>query len=363
MTERVHNFGGGPAALPLEVLEEAQRELTHFRNTGMSLMELSHRSPAYDQVHNEVIENVQKLLGFDGDQFAVLLLGGGARTQFVMSAYNLLRIGDTGQYISSGRWSELAFTEAGLLGNVKKIWSGDNEDFTRLPKPSEYNVNPNSRYLHITSNNTIEGTQYPAPPEAGDVPLVADMTSELFSRKLELNKYGVIYAAAQKNFGPAGVTAVIVRRDILASCRDDIPAIWSYKKIYEKNSLLNTPPTFNIYVMGLFLKHMIKQGGVEAMAQASEQKAEIMYSAIDNSDNFYRGKANLDSRSKMNVTFRLPTEELEAQFIDEAKQEGFVGIKGHRSVGGIRVSIYNAVKVESVRAMADFMQFFRENAV
>ena len=362
MTDRAHNFGGGPAALPIEILEEAQRELVNFRSTGMSLMELSHRSPAYDEVHNEAIENVQKLLGFNSDQFSVLFFGGGARTQFVMSAYNLLGPDDLGQYLSTGRWSELACAEAGKLGHTELIWSAESSGFSKVPTASDFQINPDSRYLHFTSNNTIEGTQYPSAPDAGSVPLVADMTSELFSRKLDLDKYGVIYAGAQKNFGPAGVTLLIVRNDMLESCREDIPEIWSYKKFDAKNSLLNTPPTFSIYMVGLFLKWIIKNGGIDAMTAASEEKSKIMYDMIDSSDNFYRGKAEPESRSKMNVTFRLPTEELEQQFIEEAKNENFVGIKGHRSVGGIRVSIYNAVRKESVQTMADFMKHFKEKA-
>ena len=361
MTDRVYNFGGGPAALPLEVLEHAQSELVNYKSAGMSVMEMSHRSPEYDEIHNQAIESFYSLLNISAEDFSIIFMGGGARTQFVLVPYNLLTSETHGEYLSTGRWSELAHSEASKISNAKKIWSGESERFTRVPIASDFIVDPNSSYLHYTSNNTIVGTQFQDPPASGDVPLISDMTSELMSRPLDMSKFGLIYAAAQKNFGPAGVTAVIIRKDILDRCNDNLPGAWSYKQMDEKNSLLNTPPTFNIYMMGLFLKHLLSQGGLAKIERLNREKAKIMYDAIDKSDNFYRGAASKESRSIMNVTFRLPTEELEQRFIYEAKQNRFVGIKGHRSVGGVRVSIYNASTLEGVNALTDFMGDFRAN--
>ena len=362
MTDRVLNFGGGPAAIPLEVLEEAQADLVNHKSSGMSVMEMSHRSADYDQIHNGAIESMYKLLGISSDDFSVIFMGGGARAQFALVPYNLLDAGSHAEYLSTGRWSELAHSEASKIANVKKIWSGEPVSFTKIPQSSDYQISPDAGYLHYTSNNTIAGTQFISPPDSGSVPLISDMTSELFSRPIDMSKFGLIYAGAQKNFGPAGVTAVIIRKDILDQCRDDLPGAWSFKAMAEKNSLLNTPPTFNIYIAGLYLKHLLAQGGLAEVDRQNREKAKIMYEAIDNSDNFYRGAAEVQSRSIMNVTFRLPTEELEQKFIADAKENCMVGIKGHRSVGGIRVSIYNAAKVEDVQTMVGFMQNFKEAA-
>ncbi len=358
---RVHNFGAGPAALPLPVLEEVRRELLDFRGTGMSILEASHRGAAYGEVHQGTVAALRELLGGAPDH-EVLFMGGGARTQFGAVPWNLLPAGASADYLVTGRWAELAAAEAAKRGTARIAWSSEATGHDRVPAPGEYRVDPEAAYLHYTSNNTIFGTQLAAPPAAGPVPLVCDMSSDVLSRPLDLARFGLVYAGAQKNLGPAGVTVVVVRRDLLERSSADLPDTLSYRKVAEKDSLLNTPPVFAIYVVGLVVRHLLARGGVAAAAERNEAKAGLLYRVIDESDGFYRGHARPDSRSRMNVTFRLPTEELERRFLDEAERAGMAGLKGHRSVGGIRASLYNAVELASVEALAELMTDFRRRS-
>ena len=355
---RVHNFGAGPAALPLNVLERAQAELLDFEATGRSILELSHRSPQYDTVHEQARTRLLDLLGA-GDDFEVLFMGGGARTQFSLVPMNLLTSGRKADYLTTGRWSELALAAGEQLDGASELWSGKPEGFARVPIPGDYTVTPGAAYLHYTSNNTIYGTQFGEAPESGEVPLVADMSSDILSRPVDLSKHGVIYAGAQKNLGPAGVTVVVIRRDLLDAARQDLADMLSYRKVAAKRSLLNTPPVFAIYLMSLVLEDLDARGGLEGAAERSRNKAQRLYDAIERSGGFYVPHAAADSRSLMNVTFRLADAELEAAFVEEAESQGMVGLKGHRSVGGVRASIYNGVPAAAVEALAGFLDDFR----
>jgi phosphoserine aminotransferase len=359
MAKRVHNFGAGPGALPLSVLEQAQRELVDFQGTGMSIMEMSHRSKTYEAVHNQAIADLKKLMGA-GDDYSVLFMGGGARTQFALVPMNLLEKGKHADYIVTGTWAEGAFSEAKKIGEARELWSSAKEKHNHVPKPGEVKASADAAYLHYTSNNTIYGTQFHHVPEAGKAPLVCDMSSDFLSRPLDVSRYGLIYAGAQKNIGPAGVVVVIIRKDLLARSAATLPDLFSYAKIDKENSLLNTPPVFAIYMVGLCAKWLVESGGLKAMAQRNQDKADTLYKAIDGSGGFYRPHAKPDSRSQMNVTFRLPSEELEGKFVSEATKSGLEGLKGHRSVGGIRASIYNATSLDSVKALEAFMGDFKK---
>ncbi len=360
MTRRVHNFNGGPAGLPLPVLEQIQGELIDFQGSGMSIMEMSHRGKIYEQVHNEAIANVRELLGFSENDYSLIFMGGGARTQFALVPMNLLPSGAFAEYLLTGYWSKHAFADAGKIGKAKAIWSSEETQFDCVPQNGQFAASPNAAYLHYTSNNTIYGTEYHHIPESGGVPLVCDMSSDILSRPIDVSRFALIYAGAQKNMGPAGVTTVIIRKDVLERCRQDLPSTWSYQQIAKENSLLNTPPVFAIYIVGLVAKYTLKLGGLAAIEKINTEKSKALYDAIDNSKGFYRGCAQKASRSKMNVTFRLPAEELEAQFLAEASKNDFVGMKGHRSLGGIRVSLYNAVSLGSVTQLVKFMQDFQK---
>ena len=357
MTRRVHNFGAGPAALPLDVLEEVQRQLLDFEGTGMSILEMSHRSGVYDRIHHQAMVDILELLG-GGDDHVVLFMGGGARTQFAVVPMNLRPPGGAADYLTTGSWSEMAFAEAKKGGAAHELWSSAASGHSSVPARGEYQVHPGAAYLHYTSNNTIAGTQYTDLPAAGDVPLVCDMSSDIFSRPIDLARFGLIYAGAQKNLGPAGVTLVVVRKDLLERSGPHLADTLSYAKMAAKDSLLNTPPVFAIYIVGLVVRRLLDQGGLETVSQKNDEKASLLYDAIDSSDGFYRGHAQPASRSKMNVTFRLATPELEAAFVKAAAEHDLVGLKGHRSVGGIRASIYNAVGLESVKALVEFMGTF-----
>ncbi len=355
MTHRVHNFSPGPAALPLPVLEQVQGELLDFQGTGVSILESSHRGPAYDAVHNQTVADMKALLGCD-DSHDVLFMGGGARSQFALVAMNLVPEGGHADYVSTGRWSELAISEGGAVADVREVWTSKPHNHDRVPAAADFPAGEGAAYVHSTSNNTIAGTEYLYDPEAA-APLVCDMSSDLLSRPVDTARYGLVYAGAQKNLGPAGVTVLIVRKDLLERCSSGLPAVFSYPKMAAKNSLLNTPPAFPIYVVGLVAKHLVERGGLEAAEARNREKAGLLYGLIDGSD-FFSGHAQPDSRSRMNVTFRLPSEELEARFIREAAAEGLMGLKGHRSVGGLRASIYNAIELSSVQALAEFLQEF-----
>lgn len=360
--KRAINFNAGPAAIPLEVLKKAQEEMLDWNGTGMSVMEVSHRSKEYEAMHNEAQDNFRKLAGM-GPEWKILFLTGGASSQFFMIPMNYLYGGRKATYIVTGHWGKAAVKEAKRFGALDIITT-ENADgtFTRIPRQEEITVDPASTYVHMTSNNTIFGSQWQYWPEVGKVPLVCDMSSDIFSRPFPADKFSLIYAGAQKNLGPSGVTLVAIREDFynLAQQADALPTMLSYRTHAENNSLYNTPPCFSIYILNLTLKWLLDTvGGLENMAKINEEKARILYQVIDTSDGFYRGPVEKDSRSQMNVVFRLRTPEMEELFVKEAKANNIIGVKGHRSTGGIRFSIYNANLVENVKTAVDFMEDFR----
>jgi len=359
LTQRAYNFNAGPSALPLEVLENAQQQLVNFRNSGMSIMEMSHRSAIFDEVHNEAIALLKKLYAIP-ENYEVLFLQGGASLQFTMVPMNFLQADKKASYVLSGSWAEKAFKEAKLFGTPVEAASTKENKYRNIPALSEIQFNEDDAYLHITSNNTIYGTQWKEFPETGNVPLVADMSSDILSKPVDISKFGIIYAGAQKNLGPSGVTVVIIRKDLLEKANKDIPTMLKYTTHTDGNSLYNTPPTFGIYMLGEVLKWVDAKGGVEAIAKLNEEKAQVIYDAIDNSNGFYTGHATPESRSLMNITFRVANEELEKQFLAEAKAAGFIGLNGHRSVGGCRASTYNAVPLETCKTLRDFMVAFQQ---
>jgi len=351
---RVYNFSAGPAVLPLEVLEEAQRELVDFKGSGMSLLESSHRGKEYSAVHEEATANFRDLLNLS-DEYAVLFLQGGASTQFAMLPMNLLGEGQTADYTNSGAWAAKAIKEAKLLGNVNVAADCGDEIPTRVPSVEDLNQTPDAAYLHITSNETISGAQWRDFPTM-DAPLVADMSSDMLSRPFDVNKFGLIYAGAQKNLGPAGAALVVIRKDLADRAPANTPSMLKYKTHIEKDSLYNTAPCFTIYIM-MLVTRWIKTIGIEKLYEQNVAKAAKLYAAIDASE-FYTGTAVKEYRSDMNVTFRLPTEELEAAFVKEAAENNLKGLKGHRSVGGLRASIYNAFPPEGVETLVEFMKNF-----
>ncbi|MEW5908250.1 MAG: 3-phosphoserine/phosphohydroxythreonine transaminase [Thermodesulfobacteriota bacterium] len=355
--DRIYNFNAGPAALPLPVLEEIQSSFLNFGGSGMSIVEISHRSKWFEDVINDAIVRIKRLLRLD-DRYHVLFLQGGASMQFCMIPMNLLKDGESADYVNTGTWSAKAIKEAKILGKkVKVAASSEDKNFSYIPKHFEYSPNP--VYCHITSNNTIKGTQWERFP-AAPAPLIADMSSDILSRVFDPTPFGLIYAGAQKNMGPAGVCLVIIRDDLLDRVPDNLPNMLKYKTFTESNSLYNTPPCFAIYTIQLVMKWLEESiGGIEKMEAINREKAKIIYGAIDRSG-FYRGTAESSSRSMMNVTFRLPSEELEQKFLKEAQQNRLGGLKGHRSVGGCRASIYNPMPVEGVRVLADFMNAFEK---
>ncbi|MGE7998710.1 3-phosphoserine/phosphohydroxythreonine transaminase [Lysinibacillus sp. NPDC093190] len=359
MTQRAYNFNAGPSALPLEVLEKAQQQLVNFRDSGMSIMEMSHRSAIFDEVHNEAIALLKKLYAIP-ENYEVLFLQGGASLQFTMIPMNFLQADQKASYVLSGSWSEKAFKEAKLFGKPVEAASTKENQYRNIPALADIKFNEEDAYLHITSNNTIYGTQWKEFPETGNVPLVADMSSDILSKPVDVSKFGLIYAGAQKNLGPSGVTVVIIRKDLLEKANKNIPTMLKYSTHADSNSLYNTPPTFGIYMLGEVLKWVESKGGVAEIAKHNELKAKVIYDAIDNSNGFYTGHATPESRSLMNITFRVADEELEKQFLVEAKAAGFVGLNGHRSVGGCRASTYNAVPLEACEALRDFMVEFQQ---
>lgn len=358
MVHRVVNFNAGPSALPLAALQQAQQELLDFEGTGMSVMEHSHRGKEYEATHNEAIALLRELMGI-GDNYHVLFLQGGARSQFAIVPMNLLAKDQVADYVLTGAWSEGAAKEAEKIGSVH-IAATTKQDgvYRRVPKASELSLSATARYVHITSNNTIFGTQFHAFPDTGSVPLIADMSSDILCRELDVSKFGLIYAGAQKNMGPAGVTVVIVRKDLVENGRTDIPEIFQYAPHAKANSLLNTPPTFSIYMVRNVLQWLKGQGGLAGIGKINQDKAAMLYTAIERHAGFYRCEVEPESRSIMNVVFNLPTEALEKQFVSEATQADMIGLKGHRSVGGIRASIYNAVCKGDVSKLVEFMDNF-----
>ena len=356
--ERAYNFYPGPAVLPLAALEKAQRELLDWENTGTSVMETSHRSAEYESVHREVMSLIKEMLTL-GDEYHVLLLQGGASLQFAMVPMNLLGPGRVADYIHTGSWSKKAVTEAEMLGKVNLAFDGEKVGLTRVPEQDELQLTPGACYVHLTSNNTIKGTQFHTFPETGAAPIVCDMSSDFLSRSFDPRPFGVIYAGAQKNLGPAGVTVVIIRDDVLDMCRTEgVPTLLRYRTHVEKDSLFNTPPCFNIYMVRNVLRHMKEEGGLPRMEERNREKAGKIYDTIDEMPEFFRAPVEKGSRSLMNIVFRLPTEELEAQFVSTGREHRLLGLKGHRSVGGIRISVYNSCPMEAVDKVVYHMQEF-----
>jgi phosphoserine aminotransferase len=355
---RVFNFNAGPAALPLAALERARDELIDFQGSGMSVIEHSHRGKDYEGVHNQAMALVRELLAVP-DTYEILFLQGGASQQFAMVPMNLLTEDKTADYVLTGGWSEKALDEAKLVGRTRVAATTKVDGrFNRIPVQSELNLDPAAAYVHITSNNTLFGTQWSTFPDTGAVPMVADMSSDFMWRKIDVSRFGLIYAGAQKNVGPSGTVIVIARKDLIEGGRKDIPKIFRYKTHADNKSLYNTPPTFSIYLIRNVLDLLKSQGGLDAIEKINREKGKIIYGAIDAMGDFYKCPVQKDSRSLMNVVFRLPSEALEEKFVAEAKKAKMVGLKGHRAVGGIRASIYNAVSVEAVTTLATFMGDF-----
>jgi phosphoserine aminotransferase len=358
MTERIHNFSAGPAVLPVPVLEEAQRDMLGLPGVGMSVMEISHRSKTFDEITNRAESGLRKLLGIP-DNYHLLFLQGGASLQFSMLPMNFLPVGGGADYVITGSWGKKALKEAKRAGAANVAANMADGGFTRVPGNDELKLDPKAAYVHITTNETIEGVEWKKEPEVGAVPLVADASSDILSHPIPVDKYAFIYAGAQKNMGPSGVTLVIMRDDLLQRIPDGLHTMLDYRTHVENKSLYNTPNTWGIYIISLVSKWLLEKGGLEAMHRENEAKAQLIYDAIDSTE-FYRGHADADSRSIMNVTFRLPSEELEKKFASEATAQGLDGLKGHRSVGGIRASIYNALPLAAVEALVAFMVEFEK---
>ncbi len=360
MKGRIYNLNAGPAALPLPVLQEIQSGLLNFKGSGMSIMEVSHRSKWFDDVIEDAVARVRRLLKLD-ESFHVLFLQGGASLQFCMIPMNFLPEGQSADYVNTGTWATKAIKEARIQGKpINVVASSESKNFSYIPK--DISFSQNVAYVHVTSNNTIKGTQWASFPDTGGVPLVSDMSSDIMSRPFDPSSFGLIYAGAQKNLGPAGATLVIIREDMLERVPQSLPTMLKYTTFVEHNSMFNTPPCFAIYTIQLVLKWLEETiGGLEKMEEINREKASLLYRAIDGSE-FYRGTAERESRSVMNVTFRLPSEDLEKQFVHQAFEHGLGGLKGHRSVGGCRASIYNATTLEAVKGLVDFMEeFARKN--
>ncbi len=356
MSHRVFNFNAGPSTLPLSVLEKIHGEFLDYRGTGMSIMESSHRSPEYDEVNESAIALTRELLGLS-DDYHVLFLTGGASQQFAMIPMNFLKKGQTASYVDTGSWSTKAIKEARGIGETHVAFSGKAGEFKHIPTDDELEIPDDTAYLHITTNNTIKGTQFHHTPKV-KVPLIADMSSDIGSMRRDHASFAMIYAGAQKNLGPAGVTLVAMRDELLRQSNDELPTVLNYKTQAGKKSLYNTPPSFPIYVMKLVLEWIRDQGGVEAVENVNRKKKDLIYGMFDEHPEFFAGTVEKNSRSWMNITLRLPDEELEKKFIAEAKSAGLVGLKGHRSVGGIRVSLYNAMPLAGAEAVRDFMKEF-----
>lgn len=356
---QIYNFSAGPAVLPQAVLRRVQEELVEYPGAGMSIMEMSHRSKTFESVVAHAEAGIRDLLKLP-ENYHVLFLQGGASLQFSMVPLNLIA-GEclTADYVLTGIWSQKAYTEAQKISTVRVAASTEEEKFSRIPQQTELQLDSEAQYVHITTNNTIFGTQWQREPETGDVPIVADASSDILSRPIDAKRYGLIYAGAQKNIGPAGVTVVIISDDMLRPTCDHLPTMLNYKIHAKNKSLFNTPNTFGIYMIGLVCDWLKEQGGLEGMQRRNEEKARLIYDVIDSTD-FYRGHAQPDSRSRMNVAFRLPSDDLEKRFLQEATAAGMVELKGHRDVGGLRASIYNAFPREGVLALVDFMRDFEK---
>ena len=355
---RVYNFSAGPAVLPLPVLEEARRDLVALPGVGMSVMEISHRSKTFEDIMQSAEADMRKLGGIP-DNYKILFLQGGASLQFSMVPMNLLTPGTTADYIITGDWGKKALKEAKKIGATKVAGSTENGNFKRTPKQNELTLTPGAAYVHMTSNETIHGTQWHSLPDVGGVPLVSDSSSDMFSRPIDISKFALIYAGAQKNLGPSGVTVVIVRDDLLSRSADALPSMLNFKTQAENGSMYNTPACFGVYILRLVLKWLIGLGGLAAIAKINERKAKVLYDELDRTE-FWKPHADRDSRSLMNVIFRLPTEELEKMFVKESTAAGFDGLKGHRSVGGVRASIYNSFPEQGIPDLVGFMREFEK---
>ena len=357
MSKRVHNFCAGPCTLPLSVLEEARDEFVNYQGEGMSLIEMSHRAKAYDQVHQEAMKLAIEVFGVP-DDFGVMFIQGGATLQFAMVPLNILSAGQRAGYVNSGAWGKGAITDAKPHGDIYIAWDGTDCDFTRMPRVDEINIESNSRYLHVTSNETIGGIRMVNWPDLG-LPLIADMSSDYMSRTIPWEKFDLVYGGVQKNLGPAGMAIVFIRKSVLQTSNKDLARYLRYDVHLEKDSLFNTPPVFTIYMVGKVLKWMKAKGGLPVIEKEAADKAAMVYEVIDKSDGYYSSPVASEYRSHMNVVFRLSTEELEKKFLTEAEEADLVNLKGHRSVGGCRASIYNALPIESVKALVDFMTDFQ----
>ncbi len=361
MANRVYNFNPGPATLPLEVLEIVQKELLDYRTTGMSIMESSHRGAEFDEVNNQAMALSKEIFGL-GDNYQVLFMTGGASTQFALIPLNFLAGGKTGAYVDTGSWSTKAIKEANIVSKAHVAFSGKDGDYRHIPTQNELDIPTEAAYLHITTNNTIKGTQWHYTPDTRGLPLIADMSSDIACRKMDYTKYDMFYAGAQKNLGPSGVTLVCMTDDMVKKTNDALPTMFKYTTHAEKKSLYNTPPSISVYILKLVLEWIKDNGGLDGMEKRNTAKKERVYQLMDLHSDFFRGTAEKDSRSWMNVTMRLPNEDLEKKLIADAKVAGFIGLKGHRSVGGIRVSIYNAMTLEGVEKLVEFMEKFKEKA-
>ncbi|MCF6270191.1 MAG: 3-phosphoserine/phosphohydroxythreonine transaminase [Melioribacteraceae bacterium] len=360
MENRIYNFSAGPCTLPNEVMLEAQKDFYSYKGQGLSVMEMSHRSKTYDEIIVSAEKDLRTLLNIS-DDYSVMFLQGGATLQFSMVALNLMPPNNKADYINTGAWSKKAITEAKRVGEVNIAATSEGKNFNYIPKQDAFNLTPGASYVHYTSNNTIFGTGFKTEPEVGDVPLVCDASSDILSKPIDVNKYGLIYAGAQKNMGPAGAVLVIVKKSLLERSPNELHTYLNYNTHASKGSMYNTPPTYTIYIMGLVYKWLLRNGGLDAMQKVNEAKAKLLYDAIDNSDGYYKGAAAIEDRSLMNVTFNLANEELEKKIIAEATAKGFSGLKGHRSVGGLRASIYNAFPTTGVEALVKFMTDFKSN--
>lgn len=360
---RVYNFNPGPSALPQPVLETVQRELLDYKGNGISVMEMSHRSPQFEEINRQAESLVLEHAGLTADDYRVLFLQGGASLQFSMIPMNFLPAGAVADYVVTGSFAEKAYKEASKLGQIKLAATTKESNFSTIPRQEELQLSEKAAYLHITTNNTIYGTQWHYLPDCGHTPLVADMSSDIFSRQLQLSRFALIYAGAQKNMGPSGVTVVIISKSMLEQASAAPPSsMLSYRIHAENDSLYNTPCTFGIYIVRLVMQWIKDMGGIGALGQVNRQKADLIYDTIDASGGFYRGHAVKEARSGMNITFRLPSAELEKKFVAQAAEHEMIGLKGHRSVGGIRASIYNAMPLEGCRTLAAFMrEFARSN--
>lgn len=355
---RAHNFSAGPAVLPVEVLQETSQAVLEYNNLGMSIMEMSHRSAEYDAVFVEAQKDGLEILGLSPEEYAVLFLGGGASLQFLMIPMNFLK--NKADYVSTGYWSKKAIKEAQWVGNTNIVASSEDKNFNYIPKNITFS--PDADYVHITTNNTIYGTRWNVMPDTGDIPLMADMSSDFMSRQLDYSKFSLIYAGAQKNIGPAGVTMVVIKKSLLERQKENVPTMLNYKIHVDANSMYNTPPCVNVYVVGRVFKWIKRMGGLPAIEEMNMKKAALLYDYIDANSEFYKGTvANKEDRSIMNVTWNLPTPELEQKFVKQARERyNMTNLKGHRSIGGIRASIYNACPIETVQALVKFMEEFKK---